>query len=85
MSADEGAGGTASDKQMQLALAVAMEPDLRALKGLTTVLRYLSERAPSELIEPAALAALIVPAEDAVDRLLALMQAGTRDDEEGRR
>jgi len=47
------------------------------LKGLTTVLRYLSERSPSEPIEPAALSALSVP-EDAVDRLIALQQAGSQ-------
>lgn len=40
------------------------------LKGLVTVLRYLGERSPSDIIEPAAIAALVIPAEEAIDRLI---------------
>ncbi len=51
-------------------LAVQLEPDLRLLKGLLTVLRYLGERRPCDTVDPAAIAALAFPAEDAVDRLI---------------
>lgn len=61
----------ASTKQV----AVLMESDLRLLKGLMTILRYLGERPAADAIEPFAIAALANPAEDAVDRLIALNRA----------
>lgn len=57
-------------KRTEHKLALAIEPDLRTLKGLVTVLRYLGERSPSDMIEPAAIAALVIPAEEAIDRLI---------------
>jgi hypothetical protein len=59
-------------KRREQNLALAIEPDLRTLKGLVTVLRYLGERPPSDIIEPAAIAALVIPAEEAIDRLIEL-------------
>lgn len=69
-----GTAGDGNTCQTAQQLAVACEPDLRLLKGLITVLRYLGERSPSDQIEPSAIAALAIPAEDAVERLLVLQR-----------
>lgn len=52
-------------------IIIAIEPDLRLLKGLVTVLRYLGERSASDMIEPTAIAAISIPAEEAIDRMIA--------------
>ena len=53
-------------------LTIEIEPDLRLLNGLLTVLRYLGARDASDMIDPAAIAAITIPAEEAVDRIMAM-------------
>jgi len=67
-----GMPGPSSYETSATSLIVTMEPDLRLLKGLITMLRYLGERSSSDMIEPTAIAALSIPAEEAIDRMIAL-------------
>lgn len=70
--AEPSATAAAAAKMPAACLIVAMEPDLRLLKGLVTTLRYLGERSSSDMIEPTAIAAISIPAEEAIDRMIAL-------------